>query len=279
MMIHYDIRKLQQILEDYTRLTGLSIAVTDRDYRQIAVSHSDNTDFCRCIQESVPGREKCRCSDAELLTRCAQSRQAEFHICHAGLTDAAVPIVKDGVIMGYVILGRIRRTENPGTEFHCPEWMNGNEERMNRHFQKLVCYDENHIQSAIRLAVAITTYILVDDMVKMEYNHLMEDAVACVEQNLNGDLSVNTLCQHLHVSRDALYRNFRLTLNMTVNEYICQRRMERAEQLLRETDQPLQVVAESCGMINYTYFLKRFKKHTGVTPLQYRKQYEHTGGA
>lgn len=281
MTIKYDVGKLQSILRDYTRLTGLSIAVVDRDCRHIAASHSERGTFCRSIQKSELGIQKCQCSDMELLGRCARSHHAEFHICHAGLADAAIPLVKDQVTIGYVLLGRIRRGENIEDICNRLDWMDEDYEKLNESFQSMVYYDEEQVQSAINLAIAITTFILVDDMVKMEYNHVIESAVSYIQKNLNQDLSVDELCDQLKVSKNVLYENFRLSLNTTVSDYVSHCRMERAKELLRNSFKPISQVAEEVGIDNYTYFIKLFKKRTGTTPLQYRKQNQnssYTGG-
>ena len=272
MTIKYDLEKLQAILRDYTRITGLSIAVLDREFQQIAVAHSQESGFCQSIQNSELGKDKCRCSDRDLLERCAQTQRAEFHVCHAGLTDAAIPLIKDGIIIGYVLLGRIRRSVNMDSICDRLDWMHMGQDLLNESFRSLTYYDDQQMQSVINLASAITTYILVDDMVKMEYNQDMERAVTYIRENLNGDLSVEGICTGLSISKNLLYDLFRRGMNTTVGEYVTHCRMERAKELLRDTPLPLTAVADAVGIENYTYFIKLFKKRTGVTPLQYRKQ-------
>jgi len=274
MRISYDIEKLNDILRDYTAITGLSIAVVDRDYRYIAISHSEKDVFCRRIQESRFGHEKCVCSDTALLTRCAESRKAEFHTCHAGLADAAVPIIKDDNVIAYVLLGQIRKSETMDGICDRLGWVGEDNEVLNGYYQKQIFYDEAHTRSAVNLAIAVVTYILVDDMVKMEYNRVIEKAVALISKNLDQPLSVGFLCSCLNVSKNVLYENFRLAMNITISEYISCRRIERAEELLKNTDKPLNLIAEEVGLPNYTYFIKLFKKRTGLSPMQYRRQYQ-----
>ena len=270
--IRYDLEKLKGILQDYTRITGLSIAVLNQDREYIAVSHGPQSDFCKKIQENSQGALKCRCSDMELLERCAQSGHAEVHLCHAGLADAAIPLVKDQITLGYVILGRIRRNELISPAYRQTEWFRHDAQWLEESYRSLTCYDDDRLKSVINLATAITTYILVDDMVKMEYNQGVERAASYIRENLKEDLSVENLCAKLNLSKSALYEQFRMGMNTTVSEFVTNCRLERAKELLRESTQPLAAVAEAVGIDNYTYFIKIFKKRTGLTPLQYRKQ-------
>ena len=57
------------------------------------------------------------------------------------------------------------------------------------------------------------------------------------------------------------------------SEYLNRARIRRAEELLRKGDIP---VSEVCGMVGYgdhSYFCKVFKKFTGKTPSEFRRQY------
>ena len=53
--------------------------------------------------------------------------------------------------------------------------------------------------------------------------------------------------------------------------YITNKKMERAELLLITTDIPVKQIAHDLGYNDLSYFIRIFKKHTGITPQQYRK--------
>ena len=57
---------------------------------------------------------------------------------------------------------------------------------------------------------------------------------------------------------------------MTVVEYITKKRIDKAKQLLTNTDLPIMTVAEYTGYPDYSYFTRVFRKETGVTPRAYR---------
>ncbi|NQY32805.1 MAG: helix-turn-helix transcriptional regulator, partial [Coraliomargarita sp.] len=48
--------------------------------------------------------------------------------------------------------------------------------------------------------------------------------------------------------------------------------IQRARQLLAETNLSMQEIAEACGYTSYTYLGNVFKKETGISPGRYRKQ-------
>lgn len=65
---------------------------------------------------------------------------------------------------------------------------------------------------------------------------------------------------------------FRRECNCTLIEYVNKKRIEYAIELLGKTDKLVNAVSYECGIQDTNYFIKLFKKHTGMTPTQYREQ-------
>jgi LacI family transcriptional regulator len=74
------------------------------------------------------------------------------------------------------------------------------------------------------------------------------------------------------VSRSVLQRRFRKELGRSIQEEIIHARLQRARQLLAETDLPLVDVAERSGFKHQEYLGATFRARTGTTPAQYRRQ-------
>ena len=66
-------------------------------------------------------------------------------------------------------------------------------------------------------------------------------------------------------------RRFKAFAGMTLTQYIRQCRVERAKQLLEETNTPIDIILSDCGFTNRTAFFRSFSEAVGCTPLQYRK--------
>lgn len=272
MNIRYNEKKLQKITEDFSNITGLDIVVVDSEYREIASCYK-GCNFCQIIQNNGEGEMRCACSDMELLTRCRENNKLETHICHAGLTDMAVPIQKNNLVLGYILFGRIRNTENFSDIYNRVSWISCNYEKLDREFRKLKYFNETQIESIANVATAITAYILSEGMLNEEYNSMTSKIIACIDDKLTLDLSVDFLCRELNISKNTLYEHFHSSFHCTVNEYISQKRFEKAKQLLIETDFSLADITELSGIRNYTYFFKLMKKYEGITPRQYRQKY------
>ena len=100
----------------------------------------------------------------------------------------------------------------------------------------------------------------------------LDKSIRYIHTHLRYDLTVERLAamEFLGVSR---YREiFRSIMGLSPSEYILGLRMERAKDLLSGTDNTVTAVAESIGYNNRHYFHILFKRHTGMTPGDYRKQ-------
>jgi AraC-like DNA-binding protein len=67
-------------------------------------------------------------------------------------------------------------------------------------------------------------------------------------------------------------RIFKESFGVKFIDYVTRIRMDKAVELLRETSTPVQDIAEMVGYTNALSFIRAFKKHTGTTPGNYRKE-------
>ena len=68
-------------------------------------------------------------------------------------------------------------------------------------------------------------------------------------------------------------RLFRKLLRRSPMEYVLSLRVQEAQRLLSTTKLSMSEIAASVGFYDQSHFTKRFKRITGITPLQYRKRY------
>lgn len=100
----------------------------------------------------------------------------------------------------------------------------------------------------------------------------LEMAVEYIDSHLAEELSVRDLATLCYVSADHLTRLFKKKCGMTVSEYIQEKRIRLAGELLQREDLTISMVANTVGFGNYSYFTEQFKKHYGMTPREYQKQ-------
>jgi LacI family transcriptional regulator len=96
-------------------------------------------------------------------------------------------------------------------------------------------------------------------------------AVSYIRENAAEAISVTDVARQAGLSRCVLERRFRESFHRSPGEEIRRVRLERARQLLVETDLSIPDVAESCGFGSNAYFTDCFNRSQGISPLRYRK--------
>ncbi len=86
----------------------------------------------------------------------------------------------------------------------------------------------------------------------------------------NSNFSVEELASCLHISRVQLYRKVKAILNIGIGDYIVNFRLEKAIQMLKETDLNISEIAYSCGFASPNYFSTSFKNKYLVSPKDFR---------
>jgi len=67
-----------------------------------------------------------------------------------------------------------------------------------------------------------------------------------------------------------LSREFRRRYRITIGDYIRKRRVERASELLTNSEMPMAEIASTCGFSDQSHFCALFKKYSGMTPAKFR---------
>lgn len=88
----------------------------------------------------------------------------------------------------------------------------------------------------------------------------------------DASLSNQQLAAQLGVSEVYLRKLFLLELNTTPKQYILEKRIREAKQLLRNTTAGVTQIGEQCGFSGVYHFCRAFKKRVGITPTQYAQQ-------
>jgi AraC family transcriptional regulator len=99
----------------------------------------------------------------------------------------------------------------------------------------------------------------------------MRRVVEYIEENLDGDLSLEAMAAEVDISPIYLARAFKAAIGQSPHRYVLARRIERAKELLRNTEIPVVDVALSSGFSSQSHLSYWFQRYVGVSPAAYRQ--------
>ena len=94
-----------------------------------------------------------------------------------------------------------------------------------------------------------------------------------VKKNYNKKFSLNDLCKEHNLSKTWLCKNFLNANNMTIFEYKMMCQINEGKKLLTGTNYSVEKIAKLVGFSSSRHFSMSFKKHTGTTPLHWRRKF------
>lgn len=101
--------------------------------------------------------------------------------------------------------------------------------------------------------------------------NLVNESLEYIEKHYQEQMSVGEISRALGTSASYLSRIFKESTGETIIRTINNKRIEMAKAYLRETDYKVYEVADILSFENVTYFSRFFKKHTGLSPTEYKE--------
>ncbi|MBO5453123.1 MAG: PocR ligand-binding domain-containing protein [Clostridia bacterium] len=259
MEIVYDVDMLKTMLFDLAELTGITISVYDYEGNNLADCMHGSL-FCLDVFRYM-GKSRCAQCGQNLVEKCKKSLKYEETTCFMGLYEACMPIIIDDIWVGHVSLAGIRTESSFDTTI-----LNDNEST------DLFYTQPFYTQKQITALKNMLPKIIFHTAIKFVYDDRLDEITNFIKSNLKEKLTIELLCKKFNINKNSLYNIFKLNLDMTVNEYIITKRIEKAKLLIIKGVHGDKLI-EEIGIENYSYFCRLFKSRTGKSPSDYRAYY------
>lgn len=133
--------------------------------------------------------------------------------------------------------------------------------------KKLICFEGNHAR------IFSIFYGMLHRLSSDKLPTLLENAIRVIGNEYGNPTLTNAqIANACQISEVYLRKLFSQYLATSPKQYIIDLRLQRAKQLLSEGALNVMNISESCGFSNPYHFCRIFKRHTGVTPSEYRKE-------
>lgn len=268
--------ELKKITEDFYNILKIKIVLYD-EKRRFLYSYPDRmNEFCAAVRTNASLTKKCFACDQIGFDICDQTRKPYIYRCHMNLTEVIAPIIENNMIIGYLMLGQIlidtdihkvrQKMEMIAQIYHFDP------DILEKNMDTLSIMTNASLQSAASILSMCACYLYVNQIIRSKSTLLSYQLKDYITSHLADELSISTLCKKFYISRSKLYTISKESLGMGITDYIRLQRIQLVKQLLTDTTDSIASIAEQTGFSDANYLIRTFKRVTGITPKQYRRQ-------
>jgi len=102
-------------------------------------------------------------------------------------------------------------------------------------------------------------------------SHRFAHVINYIKQNINSQINPDSLSEQACMSRANFFRKFKEEFGVSPGEYILKERLKLAKDFLTTPQHSVTQVCYMSGFQNLNYFIRAFKKETGITPKIYQQ--------
>lgn len=271
-MLDINVEKLDRIIDDFYKITGVMIGAYDRDFKPISNKTYPHCSLCKKVRSYDELAAKCYKCDIEGIKKCIDSRETQTYECHMGLTEAVTPIYAGGIIIGYILIGQMlneKSVDNVKQKIADLDY-EINKTSFYNAMSKVPLISEDKIEAVISLMIICTKHLMVENIVNVKSSLLSKQIQEYINANLSQDIGINDICKRMNISRTKLYEVSSAFFKMGITDYIRYLRVEKAKELLTERKYNVKQITKLVGFDDANYFTKIFKRYTGMTPSEYK---------
>lgn len=144
-------------------------------------------------------------------------------------------------------------------------------------YKNLINLTDNNSPAAKELVKELI-YMLNAEICKNNYlrmkpkESMSEKVLAYMRKNLQKNIALEDLSDLVHLEKSYFTRQFKKSTGKTPINALIEMRMEKACDLIANTDIKITQIAQMCGYNNTSFFISQYKRKFGVTPENHRKE-------
>lgn len=267
--------ELPALLKELHNISGFRLSIYDTSLHEIAAYPQNLSGFCSLLQQNPDVKKICIQNDTDAFDIVKKSEEIYIYRCNFGLYEAVAPLYHFGVLSGYLMMGQTLDTKEDSRAYVLEKALiyikNRNllEEEINR----IPTRTREQILSCISIMNVCAEYISLSNRFNSTDKNLAHKIKKYLNSNFALRITLDSLSNHFFYSKPTIVNAFKKAYGKSINEFLLETRLTHAVHLLTGTTDSIRHISEQCGFSDQNYFSKVFIREYGITPSQYRLQY------
>ncbi|MBE5786778.1 MAG: helix-turn-helix domain-containing protein [Clostridiales bacterium] len=275
-MLKLNTERLNVMIRQVHTLTRIRMVLFDIQGNELLSWPEGRCELCTYIRKDPAREQQCRECDRRAFRQCRATHEPMVYCCHAGMTEAVIPLRDEEAHLGYLMLGQILCGKDETQERSRLQLVLRGKGIEGEEADKLMAMvpfkTAEELSACTTLLKMMTVYLLSNRLVSLSPATFRERLERYLEDHLSDAVSVEDLCGYFGVSRSLLYQQAMRQLGCGLGEYILHYRIRIACQLLEETALPIGEISQRVGFSDHNSFSRAFRKVMGFTAREYRNR-------
>jgi AraC-like DNA-binding protein len=265
-----DRKEIITVLEELHKISGFRVSLHGTDFKEIAAYPNDHGSFCKRINSIEEEHSKCIECDKYACHEALRTGKTYIYKCRFGLTEAVSPLYNFGTLTGFLMMGQVLVSEDGSV----PEeaLRSAGALTFEDILSEIPIVEKDMLFSYVKIMTICTQYLTLSNAVISERKTIAEEAAEYIEQNLDKKLGIAELCKRIGCSKSTLISSFKRRYGTTVNDFIVNMKLKKAEGLLAKGKGSIAEISTACGFTDQSYFSKVFSAKYGLTPTEFRSK-------
>ena len=266
--------ELQSLLDSFAVLLDIRVTLFSNSGERLRRGKEmQNCEFCRIVQEDLGKLDSCLSLDQIKQSEAAERNHISVYRCHAGLYEAAAPVLVHGRLAGSLMIGQFRL--NNGAE---PDWEKeypdpALRKKIRAAYFELPSFSQEKLEGIIDIFKTLIDYIAVKELAVVQDDNLRQDIERYIERHCSEDIRLPAMAKKLGRSVSTISQFLRRNYQTNFKELVIQHRLMLAEKFWKQ--HPHASVAEAAfaaGFSDQFYFSRVFRRRKGMPPGAFREQ-------
>ncbi len=265
--------EIVSILCELHNISGFRVSLHGTNFEEIAAYPAERLPFCSAIQKDPKEYARCVACDSDACRKVKATAQTLIYKCRYGLTEVICPLYNFGTLTGYIMMGQIGDEKiDTGALISAIKAVAATDVDAEELVNKIPIIASDKLPSFVRIMKICAEYMTLTNALPSRSPRIPELAKIYMHEHFDEKVTIKDMCKVLGCSKSALLTSFKNECGTTLNNYLCQIRIDEAQRLLKTTNMTISAVAEATGFYDQSYFSKVFSGKLGITPSEYRKE-------
>ncbi|HBE02620.1 MAG: hypothetical protein A2096_13640 [Spirochaetes bacterium GWF1_41_5] len=278
-----------EIIDTFEYLTGLQICILlHKDYNKDIVNLDNirgkmthRNPFCSLIKENKNGGKGCGGYDVNCRSQKAKEKGKPFlDECPSGVVELIIPLLINKQFVGTIFCGQLRKFKDikKNILYICKLNTFVTKYSIKEKAKNFLWIDDekliqigNLLFAAINHVTSNMDYNEMKKIIMLKEHPLLSQIIRKLNDLNEPILSASENAKKCGVSLEYFSRLFKKIIGKNYIDYSTEVRLERARQLLKNTDLNIVRIAMEVGYDNHSYFTKRFKQYFGCVPKRFKR--------